>query len=251
MSELLQKLESRRVGLALSGGSVRGIAHIGVIKALAEAGIRPQIVAGTSVGSLVGAGLASGMTWQDLAQMAREVFWPSLLHGPTIEEFCRQRLPCRFEDLTLPFAAVATGLPSKKPVTLTSGYLASAINASCALPVRRPVMREGQKLMDGGVAGVLPVLACRELGADFVIASDVWAFSAFLRVTGRNHLHPRGRRRYPKHYLQAAISADLLIHPAIRLDSYLPVPASIERMIASGERAARRALLHLVFQPAA
>jgi NTE family protein len=76
MSELLQKLESRRVGLALSGGSVRGIAHIGVIKALSEAGIRPHIVAGTSVGSLVGAGLASGMTWQDLAQMAREVFWP-------------------------------------------------------------------------------------------------------------------------------------------------------------------------------
>jgi len=58
MSELLQKLEGRRVGLALSGGSVRGIAHIGVIKALAEAGICPQIVAGTSVGSLVGAGLA-------------------------------------------------------------------------------------------------------------------------------------------------------------------------------------------------
>jgi len=79
-----------------------------------------------------------------------------------MEQFCRQRLPRGFEDLTLPFAAVATGLPSKEPVTLTSGNLASAINASCALPVRRPVMREGENLWMA-VSPECCLLACREL----------------------------------------------------------------------------------------
>jgi hypothetical protein len=82
-----------------------------------------------------------------------------------------------------------------------------------------------------------------------VIASDVWALSALLRVAGLKHTHARGQRRYPKHYLQAVRNADLLIHPSIRLDSYLPVAASIERLIAAGERAALRALQHLFRQP--
>ncbi len=66
----------RKIGLALSGGSVRGIAHIGVLKALSEAGIQPAIIAGTSVGSLVGAAIAAGLKWPDILKMAREVFWP-------------------------------------------------------------------------------------------------------------------------------------------------------------------------------
>lgn len=250
MSRLLHELQSRRIGLALSGGSVRGIAHIGVIKALGEAGIRPQVVSGTSVGSLIGAGLAAGMNWQDLAELAHDVFWPSLLHGPTLERFCTRRLPSGFEDLRLPFAAVATIMPSRRPLVIQSGRLASAINASCAVHSRRRVKREGYELKDGGMSCVLPSVVCRELGADFIIASDVWALSAFLRRVGLRHSHSRTRRVYPRQYLHAVSNSDLLIHPAIPLSGYVPVHDSVERLIAAGEAAARKALARLWQRPA-
>ncbi|MBZ5522908.1 MAG: patatin-like phospholipase family protein [Acidobacteriia bacterium] len=247
----LHDLQSRRVGLALSGGSVRGIAHIGVIKALEEAGIPPQVVSGTSAGSLIGAGLAAGMSWRDLARMAHEVFWPSLLHGRTLERFCSRQFPSDFEGLALPFAAVATIMPSRRPLTLKSGKLASAISASCAIRSRRRVAREGHMLKDGGLACVLPSAACRELGADFIIASDVWALSAFLRGVGLTHTHSRMQRAWPRQYLHAVREADLLVQPQIPLGVYLPAKVSVERLIAAGEAATLRALSSLSRQPAA
>src|SRR5205807_3030879 len=129
-------------------------------------------------------GLASGMGWRELADMARDVFWPSLLHGGRLEQFCQKHLPRSFADLQLPFAALATALPGRRVITLTSGKLASAINASCCIPVRRAVRLNGQKLKDGGLVCVLPSLVCREMGANFVIASDVWEVSAFMRGVG-------------------------------------------------------------------
>src|SRR5215471_3786571 len=114
-------LHSRQIGLALSGGSVRGIAHIGVIKALSESGIRPAIVVGTSAGSLIGAGIAAGMNWRELKRMAEAVFWPSLLNGGKLEQFCCRHLPGHFADLNLPFAAIATTLPDKRTVILRTG----------------------------------------------------------------------------------------------------------------------------------
>jgi NTE family protein len=212
-------LGSRRVGLALSGGGIRGIAHIGVLKALSEVGIRPSAVVGTSVGSIIGAGVAAGKSWQDLAELAHNVFWPS---------------------------AIATQLPSKKTVTLKTGRLAVAINASCAIRgVRRPVLLDGERLKDGGISRVLPSLTCRELGADFVIASDVWEFSALLRAVGVRHTHRYAHRAYPDHYMCAVGSSDVLIQPAVPLSSYLLVPNFIDRLIDSGETAARRVLRSL------
>src|SRR5262249_41671357 len=132
--------DSRRVGLALSGGSVRGIAHIGVIKALAENGFQPAVVVGTIVGRLFCAGLAAGMSWQELKKMAEAVFWPSLLNGGNLEQFCGRYLPSSFRDLPLPFAAIATTLPDRRTVVLKTGKLAPAISASCAMRlVRRSV----------------------------------------------------------------------------------------------------------------
>jgi NTE family protein len=144
MNRVIQLLRSRRVGLALSGGSVRGLAHIGVIKALAELGIRPAVIAGTSAGSIVGAGVAAGLEWHEIASIARSIFWPSLLHGERLERFCEKHFPETFAHLPLPFAALATALPSKQVIAITEGHLASAISASCALRViRRPVVRAG------------------------------------------------------------------------------------------------------------
>lgn len=236
---MLQQSQAKCVGLALSGGGVRGIAHIGVIKALAESGIRPTIIVGTSAGSLVGAGLAAGMDWQALAGMARAVFWPSLLNGKLLERFCERHLPATFEQMCLPFAAVATEFPARRPVMLTSGRLASALSASCALRiVRRPVRRAGLKLKDGGFTCVLPSAHCRALGADFVIGSDVWEMSSLLRALGCQPLHPL----FPAHYRDAVRQTDLLIQPAIPAWGYVPGLLTVEQLIAAGELATKRAL---------
>ena len=237
--ERLQQIRSKRVGLALSGGGVRGIAHIGVIKALEELGIRPAVVAGTSVGSLVGAGVAAGMNWQALAEMARSVFWPSLLSGKLLERVCEQHLPETFEQLRLPFIAVATEFPARRPVALTTGTLASALSASCAMRIiRRQVRRGGLKLKDGGYTCVLPAVHCREMGAEFVISSDVWEVSNLLRAMGCQPFHPF----FPAHFRNAVSQTDLLIQPVIPAWSHLPGIRAFERLIAEGELATKRAL---------
>src|ERR1051326_57436 len=201
MNSRIDSLHTRRIGLALSGGGVRGVSHIGVIKALTEAGLAPIAISGTSVGSIIGAGLAAGMSWQELAEMGRSVFWPSLLHGGRLERFCAKRLPQTFAQLKLPFAVLATAVPARRVVVIREGNLASAISASCAIPLlRRPVGREGERLVDGGVVCVMPAMACRELGAEFVIGSDVWEWSATLQVLGCDPAHPLSARFYPAHY---------------------------------------------------
>lgn len=234
---------SRPIGLALSGGSVRGIAHIGVLKALTERGIGPAFVVGTSVGSLIGAAIASGMDWQEIKRMAEAVFWPSLLNGGKLERFCCNYLPSSFADLKLPFAAVATTIPGKRTVVIKAGKLATAISASCAVRVvRRPVPLHGAQLKDGGISCVLPSLECRGLGAQFIIGSDVWEFSALLRGFGLAPNHPRAHRVYPRHFLHAVQGSDILIQPDIPISVYLPGYTPIDALIAAGEKAAIRAL---------
>jgi len=195
--------------------------------------------------------LAAGMEWSEIAALARDTFWPKLLHGETLERFCAQHLPATFADLKLPFAAITTELPMKRVVAITNGELASAISASCALRgVRRPVKREGKQLKDGGIACVLPSEACRAMGADFVIGSDVWEFSSLLRGVGIDPHHPRADRTYPSHYHSAVRNTDILIHPRVPFAGYLPGPLAIDRMISAGENAASLALDRFAAQAA-
>lgn len=241
MSRVIDLLRNKEVGLALSGGAVRGLAHIGVIKALHEFGIKPTVVAGTSVGSIIGAALSAGHDWRAIADLARSVFWPHLLNGKTLERFSVRHLPGSFEELKTPFAAVTTMVPSGSAFAITSGQLSSAISASCALRVlRRPVKREGLHLKDGGFSCVLPTRACRELGADFVIGSDVWEWSSVLRSLGCTPV--KTARLYPTHYQSALAHTDLHIHPEIPISGYVPGPAAVDRMVAVGERATVRLL---------
>ncbi len=250
-SDTLDSLRARRIGLAFSGGGVRGLAHIGVIKACTEAGLQPAAVTGTSVGSIIGAGLAAGMSWRELAEMARSVFWPSLLHGGRLERFCAQRLPQTFAQLQLPFAVVATAVPSRRAAVIREGNLASAISASCAIPLlRRPVGREAERLVDGGLVCVMPALPCRELGAEFVIGSDVWVWSAVLQTLGCDPAQPLSARLYPAHYRREVRHTDLLIRPSIPFLGYVPGTAAIERLIAAGEQAAKQALARWLNQAA-
>jgi NTE family protein len=222
---------------------VRGIAHIGVMKALAEHGIRPSMVVGTSAGSIIGAGIAAGMDWRELKEMAEAVFWPSLLNGGKLEQFCCRHLPPGFSDLSLPFAAIATTLSGKRTVILRTGKLAPAISASCSVRVvRRPVSLNGERLKDGGISCVLPSLECRQLGADFIIGSDVWEYSAFLRSMKLPHHHQRARHLYPNHYKDAIRGTDMLVQPDIPISVYVPGLISVDRLIAAGEAATRRVL---------
>jgi NTE family protein len=253
MLETLDSIRGKSVGLALSGGAVRGLAHIGVIKVLDELGIKPVVVAGTSVGSIIGAALASGMDWREMADMARSIFWPRLLHGKTLERFSADYLPATFERLETRFAAVATVVPSNQPLTLTNGPLPSAISASCALRLfRRPVIRDGLQLKDGGFSCVLPAAVCREMGAEVVIASDVWEWSSVMRSFGCSPFERRWIvRAYPSHYRSALAQTDIHIHPEIPATGYIPRTAAVERMIAVGERAAYLALGSLATAQAA
>lgn len=175
----------RRLGLALGGGAARGIAHVGVLKVLEEAGIRPDLIVGTSAGALVGSLAAAGISATRIAGWAHTMRW-SLLARPVMSRaglmsndrlghFVEKALPCRtFEELPIPFACIATDLETFQPVLLWSGDLPSAVRASCAFPgIIVPVERGGRLLVDGGVAENVPAAILRLLGADVVLAVDV------------------------------------------------------------------------------
>ena len=180
------------IGLALSGGAARGIAHIGVLLALAEHKISIDYVAGTSAGSLVGGAFASGMPLAEIEAIGRSLRWRDIgrvtmsrlgvQSNERLDVYLRSRLPVtRFEDLPIPFAAVATDLNSGVPVILRNkGDLPFAIRASCAIPGWYvPVSDEdGRQLVDGGLVAIIPSSVARSLGADIVVAVDVNAEGA-------------------------------------------------------------------------
>jgi NTE family protein len=176
-----------RIGLALSGGAARGNAHVGVLRAFAENNIRIDCVAGTSAGSLGGGALAAGMPLDDIEEFGRKLRWRDIgrvtmsrlgiQSNERLEQYLRARLPvCRFEDLQMPFAAVATELKTGAAVVMRDhGDVPFAIRASCAIPGWYvPVTDEsGRQLVDGGLVAVIPSTVARSLGADIVIAVDV------------------------------------------------------------------------------
>ena len=180
-------MEAKKVGIALSGGGARGFAHIGVLKALADNDIPIDLVSGVSAGSFVGGALAAGMSVEELIEVGRKISWFSvagfsysprgLLSNAAMGKFIEKHFPARrFEELKIPFAAVACDLETGDEVVMRDeGDLAFAIRASCAIPgVFVPLIDdEGRSLIDGGAATPMPTKAVRKLGADIVIAVDV------------------------------------------------------------------------------
>ncbi len=177
----------KKIGLALSGGGARGFAHIGVLKSLAEHSIPIDLVAGTSAGSFVGGALAAGMSAGEIIEIGKKITWfgvagfsyspRGLLSNAALGTFIEQNFPInRFEDLKIPFAAVACDLETGDEVVFRdSGDLAFAIRASCAIPgVFVPLEDEqGRSLIDGGAISPMPTKAVRKLGAEIVIAVDL------------------------------------------------------------------------------
>jgi NTE family protein len=198
LKSIFSYMSREKIGLALSGGGARGFAHIGVLRVLVENDIPIDMIAGTSAGSIVGAAFAAGMTIDQIAAMAAKVRWRSvvrpslsprgLFSTEPMRRFIQRELPVHnFDDLTVPFAAVACDLASGSEVVLKdSGDLMFALRASCSLPgLFAPVTRDGRLLVDGGVVSQLPVNAVLGMGADRVIAVDLMACGATFRSNPR------------------------------------------------------------------
>ena len=176
-----------RIGLALGGGAARGFAHIGVIQVLEEAGIRPDLVVGTSAGSLVAALYASGHTGQQLGVLADSMDeaaitdWSfplrGLLRGGALAKYVRDQTGGRpMEQFPLPLGVVATDLDSGQGVLFQRGDPGTAVRASSAVPaVFQPVKIGEREFVDGGLVAPVPVHYARQMGAELVIAVDISA----------------------------------------------------------------------------
>lgn len=176
-----------KIGLALGSGAARGWAHIGVINALQRAGIQIDVVAGCSIGALVGAAYACGKLSELEQWVGSFSYWdviklmdPSwrrggLLRGERVFNHYRQILPdALFTDCQLKFGAVATNLSTGRELWFTEGDLHLAVRASCSMPgLMAPVAHNGYWLVDGAVVNPVPVSLTRALGADIVIAVDL------------------------------------------------------------------------------
>ncbi len=176
-----------RIGLALGGGAARGFAHVGVIQALEQAGIRPDLVVGTSAGSLVAALYASGKTGAALQQAAEAMDEAALtdwtmpllgrgmLRGDALARYVNGLVAGRpIEGMALPLGIVATDLHSGQGVLFQRGDTGTAVRASSAVPaVFYPVGIAGREYVDGGLVSPVPVRYARQMGAEIVIAVDI------------------------------------------------------------------------------
>jgi NTE family protein len=273
----LRKRPPRKVGLALSGGGARGLAHIGVIKVLERENVPIDLLAGTSMGGIVAALYATGLSAHEMEQVARRISSPrqllalvdrtlprrGLLQGRKVVEFLAQWLgELTFDQLKIPLALIAADLNGCQKVVLQEGSVLDAVRATIALPgLLAPLERGDQLLVDGGLMDNLPVDIVRQMGADVVIAVDIatdqTAVILFAEELHRHPLVPNGlvdtlevlwrsvdylTREVNRRVLEEC-PPDLLIHPVI--------PAGVtaitgftraDETIAAGEKAAIDAL---------
>ena len=176
-----------KIGLALGGGAARGFAHVGVIQVLEEAGLKPQLVVGTSAGSLVAALYASGRSGAQLQQVAQDmeeaaftdwtlpIFSRGMLRGEALARYVNAQVGNKLiEAMALPLGIVATDLNSGQGVLFRSGDTGTAVRASSAVPaVFVPVRISGHEYVDGGLVSPVPVRFARQMGAELVIAVDI------------------------------------------------------------------------------
>lgn len=174
-----------RIGLALGGGAARGFAHIGVIQVLDEAGVRPDLVVGTSAGSLVAALWASGLDGAALGRMAASMAESTIadwgfpgrgvLRGDALARYVRERTGGRtIEQMPRPLGIVAADLDSGNAVLFRRGDTGLAVRASSAVPALfTPVAINGREYVDGGLVAPVPVAHARQMGAELVIAVDI------------------------------------------------------------------------------
>ena len=273
----LWKKPPRKVGLALSGGGARGLAHIGVLKILEQEGVPIDYLAGTSMGGLIAAAYAAGLSPDLMEQEALRMASlrrllaladPSLprrglFKGQKVREYLARHLGDRtFDDLRVPLTLVAVDLNTGREVFLNQGQIADAVRATVALPgIFTPVEWDGQLLVDGGLLDNLPADAVRQMGADVVIAVDVTSDSGVVASLVEG-LH---QRRYVPSGLVDTVevlwrSLDVMMaeisrrqlaeaHPEVIIRPAIPPDVTVltgfpraAEIIAAGEEAAQEAL---------
>jgi NTE family protein len=245
----------RKLGLALGGGGARGLAHIGVLKVLEEEGLAAEFVAGTSVGSLIGALYCCGYTWQQLHELARSTDWSDLVTFTVprlglVNARKLERLVARLaggrnlEDLPIPFRAVAVDITAGEVVVLAEGPVSRAVRASASIPgIFEPTRWEGRLLVDGGLMDNVPSDVVRDMGADVVLA---------VNLSGE-----RAKSRPPENIVDVMIyslevliygqgqrgtaAADVPVVPDLAGFSYRNL-GRLEEMVDRGEQAMRAAL---------
>jgi len=178
-----------RLGLALSGGGARGLAHIGALRALEKAGIQPDYLAGTSMGGVIAAAYAAGLKPDEIEQIAADTSQTrnllrladlslpqqGIFRGERLLAFFEEHLHgCTFDQLQLPLTLIAVDLNTGQEVRLREGSVAQALRATVSIPgLIAPVVQDGMRLVDGGLLNNLPVDTVREMGADVVLGVDV------------------------------------------------------------------------------
>jgi NTE family protein len=242
--------QKQKIGLALGAGASRGFAHIGVLQVLEEIGIRPDYIAGSSIGSIIGALYASGVTPKMMEGIACNIDAKlcydlgfsrrGFIQGKKLEELIRMLTKDKnFEEMDIPLAVTAVDLITNNRVILKEGKVYKGVRASISIPgVFQPVFDGDRVLIDGGILERVPVNVVREMGADIVIGVDV----AF-----------RGNHRPPENFIETILrtievmeleiikhtipSEDIIICPEV----YLANPISldgIEDTIEEGRKAA-------------
>ena len=223
-----------KVGLALGGGSVWGVAHIGVLKAMEDHQVPIHYISGTSAGALVGGMYAAGIPVERLKELAFSMQWKDisklslplrgLLSNEPMDLFITNLIGNKtFDDLQIPFSAVATDLVSGKEVILDSGNLSTAIRASTAIPgIFQPVSLSNQQLADGMIVNKVPASLVKSMGANVVIAVnlfssiDHWAPRNSLQVILKSYLIMQ--QRIASHETS---HADITLH--VDLKNYNPM----------------------------
>ncbi|MBQ8296138.1 MAG: patatin-like phospholipase family protein [Clostridia bacterium] len=175
----------KKLGLALGAGGSRGVAHIGFLKALEEEGIKPALITGSSMGSVVGAGYAAGVSVEKMFEAVRnlklfDLISPSTKKGGLFDTKKMRNVLAKyigdiqFSDLHLPFHCMAVDMISQKTVEFSEGSVLDAVVASSSIPsIFRPTEKEGMRLIDGGILDRVPYAEAKRMGADVVVAVDV------------------------------------------------------------------------------
>ncbi|HEX6704349.1 MAG TPA: patatin-like phospholipase family protein [Albitalea sp.] len=212
------------LALVLAAGGPRGFAHVGVVRALAELDIRPDLIVGASVGALIGGAMAAGLPIERIEALAfdfdfyRLARWSPgsglMMDGSRIAALVHESLGVRrFAELRVPLAVVATDQQALQPVVFNRGDLGWAVQASCAIPGRfAPVRVRGRDIVDADVASPLPVKAARALGARKVLAIDVAVHMDKPRPPGAERYLEGDRIKREQIDAEARL-ADLVLHP--------------------------------------
>lgn len=248
--DVIRTWSGMRVGVALGGGAARGWAHIGVLRALEEAGIRPYAVAGTSIGAFVGAAYAAGGL-DALEEAVRQLDWralvtffdvglprPGLVGGRRVVDELRRFVPqADVRDLPTSFRAVATDLRTGEAVVLDHGDPVEVVRASIAVPgLFTPVHREGRLLVDGALVKPVPVDVAREMDVDVVIGVDICHFlprEAPYMPRGQASEEPDAAERTPLARWMAFLKRWPWMGDRVEAPPELPAPNLVELLLSS------------------